>query len=74
MPTAITAHARAVSRSTQVVVGMGWPVAGSVPKPAQHPSSLPVSSGMEPSTTRMKGSSLPAAASSKPARNSSPTS
>jgi len=44
------------------VVVTGWPVAGSLPKPLQYPSDLLVSSGTEPSTTRMNGSSSPRSA------------
>jgi hypothetical protein len=53
-------------------VAIGSPVPGSRPNVAQYPSPLISSLGTEPSSTRMNGSSLPAAASNQMAMNSSP--
>ena len=57
-----TAQALGARRSIQSQVRIGCPVSWSVPNEAQYPSFLLVSSGIEPSITRMKGVSLPSAA------------
>ena len=62
VPAAIAAHAFGARRSIHSQVVMGWPVLWFVPKDAQYPSFLFCSLGIEPSTTRMKGLSLPLAA------------
>ena len=51
---------------------MGWPVAASTPRAAQKPSALFFSFGIDPSMTRMNGSSFPAAASRIDCMNASP--
>jgi hypothetical protein len=50
------------NRSSHSDVLIGWPVAGSVPNPAQYPSALIASFGIDPSTTRTNGSSSPRSA------------
>src|SRR3984893_9397357 len=72
VPAATTAHAFGANRSIQSHVVIGCPVFASVPKVAQYPSSLFFSFGIEPSTTKIKGESLPSAASQKCRTNSSP--
>ena len=74
MPSATTAAAFGARRSTHSLVVIGWPVEGSVPIAAQWPSPLIFSLGIEPSTTRTKGSSLPSSASYQACMNSAPTS
>ena len=74
VPSASTAAARGASRSIQVHVEIGSPRRGSTPNVAQYPSPLISSLGTEPSSTRMNGSSLPAAASNHARMNSSPVS
>ncbi len=56
---ATTASALGASQSIQVLVMMGWLVSTSVPIPAQYPSFLIFSFGIDPSTTSTNGSSFP---------------
>src|SRR5580692_375538 len=72
VPAATTAQAFGANWSIQSHVVIGCPVFASVPKVAQYPSSLFFSFGIDPSTTKMKGASLPSAASRKKRTNSSP--
>ena len=72
MPTATTAAAFGARRSTHSLVVIGCPVSGSSPMPAQWPSPLIFSLGIEPSTTSTNGSSLPASASYQASMNSAP--
>src|SRR5271168_4549182 len=62
VPTATTAVAFGVSRSSHSLVVIGCPVAGLLPKPHQYPSFLIASLGIEPSTTSTNGSSSPLSA------------
>src|SRR5207249_299409 len=72
VPAATTPHAFGARRSIQSHVGIGWPVSASMPKPAQKPSLLFFSLGMEPSTMRRNGSSKPSAARWKVSMKSAP--
>src|SRR5271156_4500711 len=72
VPEATTANALGARRSIQSFVGIGCPVLESVPRAAQYPSFLIFSFGMDPSTTKTKGLSLPSAARYQYFRNSSP--
>jgi hypothetical protein len=74
VPSARTAAARGASPSIHVHVEIGSPLDGSTPIVAQYPSPLISSLGTEPSSTKMNGSSLPAAASNHGRMNSSPVS
>src|SRR5271163_1990223 len=71
VPTATTAVAFGVSRSSHSLVVIGCPVAGSLPKPHQYPSFLIASLGIEPSTTSTNGSSSPRSALKNHSRKSS---
>src|SRR3954454_10693988 len=71
VPAATMAVALGASRSSHSLVVIGCPVAGSLPKPDQYPSSCRFSVGMEPSTTSTKGSSSPRSALRNHSRKSS---
>src|SRR3954452_6760659 len=71
VPTATTAVALGVSRSSHSLVVIGWSVPGALPKPDQYPSSLIFSFGIDPSTTRTNGSSSPRSALKNHSRKSS---
>src|SRR3954463_15443802 len=74
VPSATTAAAFGARRSTHSFVVIGWPLDGLTPIPAQWPSPLIFSFGIEPSTMRTNGSSLPASASYQACMDSAPTS
>src|ERR1700730_8474566 len=71
VPTATTAVALGVSRSSHSLVVIGCPVAGSLPNPHQYPSFLIASFGIDPSTTSTNGSSSPRSALKNHSRKSS---
>ena len=71
---ATTAAALGARRSSHSFVVIGWPVSGLTPIPAQWPSPLIFSLGIEPSTMSTNGSSLPASASYHACMNSAPVS
>src|SRR3984957_5898211 len=71
VPTATTAVALGVSRSSHSLVVIGCPVAGSLPNPHQYPSFLIASLGIDPSTTSTNGSSSPRSALKNHSRKSS---
>src|SRR3954449_13156661 len=71
VPTATIAVALGASRSSHSLVVIGCPVSGLLPKPAQYPSSLILSFGMDPSTTRTNGSNSPRSALKNHSRKSS---
>src|SRR6185436_7986507 len=74
VPTASTAHALGARRSSHSFVVIGWPVCWLLPNAAQYPSFLIDSLGIDPSTTRTKGSSSPLSALYHQLMNSSPPS
>src|SRR3954452_7008786 len=71
VPTATTAVAFGVSRSSHSLVVIGCAVPGLLPKPDQYPSSWSFSLGIDPSTTRTNGSSSPRSALKNHSRKSS---
>ena len=68
VPAATTAQARGASRSIHQFSVSGSPVSGSLPNDVQYPSPLIFSLGIEPSTTKMNGSSSPRTAARNGAR------
>src|SRR4051794_33646035 len=71
VPAATIASALGASRSSHSLVVIGCPVAGSLPKPHQYPSSCRFSLGIDPSTTSTNGSSSPRSALRNHSRKSS---